>query len=97
MIGLILVTRHNGVDQVKVLQEQLHGIQIGHGCTKMVGITGCGILDIDSITGAITGHLGWAMYTMDMVTTIMDGANRTHGIGVMDIMVETICMVEDLI
>tara|TARA_B110000091_G_scaffold11263_1_gene10903 strand:- start:200 stop:493 length:294 start_codon:yes stop_codon:yes gene_type:complete len=96
MIGLILAIHHIGVDLVKVLQEQLSGIQVGHGCTKAVGITGIGILDIDSITGAITGHRGWAMYTMDMVTTIMDGANRTHGIGVMDIMVETICMVEDL-
>tara|TARA_R110002074_G_scaffold83844_1_gene186338 strand:- start:87 stop:380 length:294 start_codon:yes stop_codon:yes gene_type:complete len=96
MIGLILAIHHIGVDLVKVLQEQLSGIQVGHGCTKAVGITGIGILDIDSITGAITGHRGWVMYTMDMVTTIMDGANRIHGIGVMDIMVGTICMAEDL-
>tara|TARA_B110000046_G_C13001032_1_gene402143 strand:- start:300 stop:491 length:192 start_codon:yes stop_codon:yes gene_type:complete len=63
----------------------------------VVGITGIGILDIDSIIGVTTGHRGWVTYTMDMATTIMDGDNRTHGTGVMVIMVETICMVEDLI
>tara|TARA_R110002153_G_scaffold255701_1_gene414403 strand:+ start:7 stop:264 length:258 start_codon:yes stop_codon:yes gene_type:complete len=84
-----------------VLQELLLGIGIGEVLTIGI-IIGCGILEVNIIIGEIIGHLGWVMYIMDMViitawVVIMDGVNRTRGTGVMDIMVETICMVEDLI